>query len=802
MSNKRKSADGDEENGGHYEGDASMDIDDGGLNVDSSDDDEPVTATVVDVDVIDSEAEDDANEDDVVIEEGVDDADDDVNAEDDNDNEEDIEEDADEEEQVIETFDDLQEAFDEQTLATVRAVLALPFDRNLVMNYDEEEWYGMTCALRTMWTPKLTDFGTIDLVKEMYPHLQDTTDIGFRFNTYLSEATLLTTYLKEANLVRTNRLGEGRFEVALLGIHRAVYEAYMAAIHLCGVGAAIQDAEVYATMQTLDNNMNRFNNIGLEPPVFDDDGKVIKPQIVPFRELVKYMTDWLQLRQYYKYNGKAAQRKIIQLRNTDPPVFYKTTFLETKGSIKDLIMKDAIKKETNMKMWEHLTSNGRDVALQVASFIENFEDGQFPDVSKKVSLNVFSFADGLFCTDPVSIHYYDMKEEQPFTRFACQHIDELLPPKELFCETNEDGKVTKLDLNDSTLFSRSTLLQALETPNFDKILTNQNFDEFTRFHFHVMFGRVIGGYRIGDHDNWQTTMMVIGATGCGKSTLVEVGMSYFPTALVGLIDATLQETFGLSIIMDKAVWFMVESSARTKLTRTQFNSLSCGDPLTFNVKHMNAKTLPYTSPGMIVGNETIEFGAACGSVERRSMIFYMPNKAMEVDGDLKKKIMKERGPLLVKSVLCYLMAARQYGNKDIWDYSPDSVISHREINSQLTNVLQGFLKSNDVRLFPKTDPKTKDYNKQTSETDFRNAFFAWIDANQRGSRPSWTPQYYEQTFKNLGIQMVAKQNKTTGQFKNVVNGCRLLSQAFNNGEGQPSAGEAMGEAEERGVDGY
>jgi hypothetical protein len=158
------------------------------------------------------------------------------------------------------------------------------------------------------------------------------------------------------------------------------------------------------------------------------------------------------------------------------------------------------------------------------------------------------------------------------------------------------------------------------TPRFDQILLTQHMDLATCSLIYALFGRMM--YEVGEKDGWQVVMFIIGKAGSGKSLITRLARHLYPAHLVANLSNNCEVKFGLSGVANKFMWLCPEVKKNFCLDQAEFQQMVSGEELVLNVKHQTPRTLRWTAPGMLCGNEVFAFEDSQESLFRRIAAVY------------------------------------------------------------------------------------------------------------------------------------------------------------------------------------
>jgi len=189
----------------------------------------------------------------------------------------------------------------------------------------------------------------------------------------------------------------------------------------------------------------------------------------------------------------------------------------------------------------------------------------------------------------------------------------------------------------------------------------------------------------------------------GKSTAInDVFKQFYEIEDVKTLSNNVEKKFGLSSIYDGLLFVGPEIRGSMALEQAEFQSIVSGESVSIAVKHEKAKSLVWTTPGVMAGNEVPGWKDTGGSIIRRLVTFNFVRQVVNADAQLPQKLHAEIPFILQKCVRAYLdYAQHKYRNVgNIWDVLPKYFIDvRREIEEQVSP-LDRYLNSTEVIIDP------------------------------------------------------------------------------------------------------
>jgi hypothetical protein len=175
-----------------------------------------------------------------------------------------------------------------------------------------------------------------------------------------------------------------------------------------------------------------------------------------------------------------------------------------------------------------------------------------------------------------------------------------------------------------------------------------------------------------------------------------VKMIYEPCD-IGVLSNNIERKFGLSALSEKFMFVGPEIKGNLAMEQSEFQSLISGEDIQVAEKHKVAKSVVWTVPGMLAGNEVPSYTDNAGSISRRLMVFKFDKKVKKGDTRLGQKLLKEITYIIQACNRGYQEAVNTHGEKDIWSCVPDYFRKTKDSMAENTNALTNFLNSDKVR---------------------------------------------------------------------------------------------------------
>ena len=343
-------------------------------------------------------------------------------------------------------------------------------------------------------------------------------------------------------------------------------------------------------------------------------------------------------------------------------------------------------KERRHWVWKDVTSKGSGVK-DVVNYLEKCIETQFPEVTK--CRTMWSYKNGVFlgkALDPLTNEY--TCKFLPYESREFQKLDPTLASCKFFNTDFEDFSMVE-DWFD------------IPTPHFAKILDYQRLPEDVQRWAYVLAGRLC--FDVGDLDGWQIIPFYGGIARSGKSqALTSVFKQFYEAEDVRTLSNNVERKFGLASILRWVHVHRSECRESMALEQAEFQSMVSGEDVSVAIKHEKAKSIQWTTPGVMAGNEMPGWRDTGGSILRRLVTFNFVRQVKDADATLPQKLKSEVPVMLQKCVRAYLdYALHKYpGVGNIWDILPKYFTDVRKEIEEQVSPLDKYLNSSEVIIDP------------------------------------------------------------------------------------------------------
>lgn len=450
-----------------------------------------------------------------------------------------------------------------------------------------------------------------------------------------------------------------------------------------------------------------------------------------FQNLLLFLLEELSEAGYAKYGDSVTTctlYKKIQTKINGKT--YDTFAWEPHMKIKQFIHDKCRRSFGKFDQWKNLTAGSNNLK-QAIEYLLDCPDDELLKLEK--DRHIFSFKNGVFISK-----INKGTEDKPYwgTLFIPYGVK-----SEYLTTKTVASKYFNNDFNDFPEINADSWFDIMNhCPNFKKILDYQEFSPEVQLWICIFMGKC--GYDIGELENWQILMYLLGAGNAGKSTiLTKILQKWYEEDDVGIIPNNIEKQYGLKPHIKKFMVLAPEMQGDCKLEQTDWQLMCEGGKNSFAQKYKDAESEYWKVPMAMAGNSLIKYKNMGGQVSRRTAVVNFAKKVIDVDQNLDKKLDKEI-PLIMKMCITgYLWAVNKYGDKGIWKILPSYFHENRNEMDQTTNILEHFLKSDKVII---------DKDKFIPEKVFKQVFNEHCRENNLG-KEQWSFDFYSTTFSNNNI---------------------------------------------------
>jgi hypothetical protein len=404
-------------------------------------------------------------------------------------------------------------------------------------------------------------------------------------------------------------------------------------------------------------------------------------------------------------------------------------------SIKEYIYQQSDHK-TNFNQWKHATANGISNINNAERYFMEFVGPELPTLVK--DRHLFAFKNGNYITkwntaDPGDTPVYT----DLFVPYGQSHP--YITSYSVACKYH-DANFDNFDQYEDDWFKIID-----HCPTFKSVMDYQEFPIDIQKWLCIFMGRMC--YDIGELDNWQVLLYLLGQAGAGKSTiLMKILQKFYEEEDVGIISNNIDAKYGIKPHGGKFMIIAPEIAENFKMEQTDWQLLVEGGRNTYSEKYKNDETIDWKVPMTMGGNKIMRYKNNSESVSRRTAVINFCKKVQVTDTEIDKKLTKEIPFILKACIKGYLNALKIYGKKGIWNILPQYFHENKDDMEQTTNSLQNFLKSENVvrgkELYIPMKVFSQAFNDHCRENNL--------------PREQFTKDYYMATFANNDIKVLTQ----------------------------------------------
>jgi len=416
----------------------------------------------------------------------------------------------------------------------------------------------------------------------------------------------------------------------------------------------------------------------------------------PLTKLILYLISIAEQRGYRRYRDGVYEQHITPEGNA-------TCFWKKVCTIREFIDAETSLESTSLEFFDNVIGAGGSRAKKNAEdYLVAVYDSAFPFIH--LDRHVFSFRNG--------IYFCATRTFRPYSEGAMDWgVDSYLKTREdisrVTLSTKRDNyggmRATNAAANyfdvDFVDYSPQVAVNSeawfdVQTPTFSKLLNDQEIPVDAQKVVFGLIGRLF--YEVGELDDWQIVLWLLGRANTGKSTMCKVAQIFYQNEDVAVISNNIEEQFGLGSIYDKLVFMAPEVKKDFRLSQAEFQSMISGEKMSIARKFKDAAGVMFKVPGIIAGNDMPAWMDNSNSVVRRIALVMCLKTIGRTDQNIINRMREEVAALIFKANVAYHMMVESYGDRGAWDCLP---AYFKETQNQLkakTHPVYHFLKSEDL----------------------------------------------------------------------------------------------------------
>lgn len=388
----------------------------------------------------------------------------------------------------------------------------------------------------------------------------------------------------------------------------------------------------------------------------------------------------------------------------------------------------------NFNQWKHATANGNSNINNTERYFMEYVGPELPALVK--DRHLFAFKNGNYITkyntaEPGDTPVY----VDVFVPYGTSHP--YISSYSVACKYHDTNFEIFEDYTDNWFEIMK------HCPTFKSVLDYQEFPEEIQKWLCIFMGRMC--FDIGELDNWQVLLYLLGQAGAGKSTiLMKILQKFYEEEDVGIISNNIDAKYGIKPHVNKFMVIAPEIAENFKMEQTDWQLLVEGGRNTYSEKYKNDETIDWKVPMTMGGNKIMRYKNNSESVSRRTAVLNFWKKVQVTDTEIDKKLTKEIPSILKLCISGYHNALATYGKRGIWNILPKYFHENKEDMEQTTNSLQNFLKSGKVVFDKKLYIPMKVFSQAFNDHCRENNL----------PREQFTKDYYMATFTNNDIKVL------------------------------------------------
>lgn len=390
----------------------------------------------------------------------------------------------------------------------------------------------------------------------------------------------------------------------------------------------------------------------------------------------------------------------------------------------------------NYSQWKNATANGSSNINNAEKYFSEFVGPELPCLNKDRYL--FAFKNGNYITK------YNIAKEgdtpiyrDVFVPYGTEHP--------YINNYSVAAKYHNSDFNDFPEYKDEDWFNIINhCPTFKSLMDYQEFTEEIQMWLCIFIGRM--AFNIGELDNWQCLLYLLGQAGTGKSTiLMKILQKWYDEEDVGVISNNIDTKYGIKPHANKMMVLAPEISENFKMEQTDWQLLVEGGRNTYSEKYKSDETIEWKLHMTMGGNKMMRYKNNSESVSRRTVVVNFWKKVVNTDTELDKKLLIELPIIMKLCIKGYYSAINKYGKKGIWNILPKYFHENKEEMEQTTNALQNFLKSGKVVFDKKYYVPMKIFQQSFNDHCRENNL----------PREQFTKDFYGAIFVNNNIKIIA-----------------------------------------------
>ena len=243
----------------------------------------------------------------------------------------------------------------------------------------------------------------------------------------------------------------------------------------------------------------------------------------------------------------------------------------------------------------------------------------------------------------------------------------------------------------------------MKIPEFEAIFDVQQWDQDERDWWIACMGRML--FPLGLHDKWDRVVYHMGASGCGKSTAIQMWMSYYPPEKVGVLNDNCEKVFGLEPLEKTWAWTALDVGKWEGMNQKNWNLMADGGNLPIARKGIKAaRAKPFRQPGMFASNQVLIWRDTNGEIVRRMFpFFYSKTPGKKSNSKLLTQFRQKSLAVALKVMVCaYREKWEEFGDQMLGAHNlPYIIMRNLQVIQRHTNPVFAFMSDSLVTKNPK-----------------------------------------------------------------------------------------------------
>lgn len=168
-------------------------------------------------------------------------------------------------------------------------------------------------------------------------------------------------------------------------------------------------------------------------------------------------------------------------------------------------------------------------------------------------------------------------------------------------------------------------------------------------------------YDVGEKDNFQRMLVIVGESGVGKSIFIDTITAFYQRKNVGVLANDMQTSFGLEDVYNCFICTMSEMTDKCGLSQADMNNMVAGEGMMIRCKGKKCVQVPHFKPQLVTTANLFSkaFTDQRGNLERRLLACMWRTSVADKIPDLGKRILTELPIILVLCNRAYLSMIAQ-----------------------------------------------------------------------------------------------------------------------------------------------